>query len=422
MYKEQIAAATAHFAQILEQQLKRVERMKQEDTFIDFQELPRIVIGIVGGDGIGPYIAAQTQRILEQLLANEIRAGKVELRTIDGLTIENRIAHMESIPKAVLEELRQCHVVLKGPTTTPDQSADMPNIESANVSMRREFDLFANIRPVRVPELNIDWMFFRENTEGEYVLGSQGFDVTPDLAVDFKVTTTQGSERIIRAAFEYAKKHGKKRVTVVTKANVVKTTDGKFLSIAKQIAAEYPEITCDDWYIDIMTAKLIDPSRRSDFEVLVMPNLYGDILTDEAAQIQGGVGTAGSANIGTKYAMFEAIHGSAPRMVAEGRAQYADPSSLIKAAVMMLEHIGYNEQGEQLQMALDICSQFERKVKLTGRSDGATNEAYTDYILATLENPQLADVYQRYLAEVAAKRISPKRDPFWFNLPDAGLP
>jgi len=403
MYKEQIAAATAHFAQILEQQLKRVERMKQEDTFIDFQELPRIVIGIVGGDGIGPYIAAQTKRILEQLLANEIRAGKVELRTIDGLTIENRIAHMESIPKAVLEELRQCHVVLKGPTTTPDQSADMPNIESANVSMRREFDLFANIRPVRVPELNIDWMFFRENTEGEYVLGSQGFDVTPDLAVDFKVTTTQGSERIIRAAFEYAKKHGKKRVTVVTKANVVKTTDGKFLSIAKQIAAEYPEITCDDWYIDIMTAKLIDPSRRSDFEVLVMPNLYGDILTDEAAQIQGGVGTAGSANIGTKYAMFEAIHGSAPRMVAEGRAQYADPSSLIKAAVMMLEHIGYNEQGEQLQMALDICSQFERKVKLTGRSDGATNEAYTDYILATLENPQLADVYQRYLAEAVSK-------------------
>ena len=403
MYKEQIAAATAHFAQILEQQLKRVDRMKQEDTFIDFQELPRIVIGIVGGDGIGPYIAAQTKRILEQLLANEIRAGKVELRTIDGLTIENRIAHMESIPKAVLEELRQCHVVLKGPTTTPDQSADMPNIESANVSMRREFDLFANIRPVRVPELNIDWMFFRENTEGEYVLGSQGFDVTPDLAVDFKVTTTQGSERIIRAAFEYAKKHGKKRVTVVTKANVVKTTDGKFLSIANQIAAEYPEITCDDWYIDIMTAKLIDPSRRSDFEVLVMPNLYGDILTDRAAQIQGGVGTAGSANIGTKYAMFEAIHGSAPRMVAEGRAQYADPSSLIKAAVMMLEHIGYNEQGEQLQMALDICSQFERKVKLTGRSDGATNEAYTDYILATLENPQLADVYQRYLAEAVSK-------------------
>ena len=170
---------------------------------------------------------------------------------------------MQAIPDDVLAELRQCHVVLKGPTTTPDQSTGMPNIESANVSMRREFDLFANIRPVRVAELNIDWMFFRENTEGEYALGSLGLNVTPDLAVDFKVTTTQGSRRIIRAAFEYAKLHGRKRVTIVTKANVVKTTDGKFLSIAKEIAKEYPDITCDDWYIDIMTAKLIDPSRRS---------------------------------------------------------------------------------------------------------------------------------------------------------------
>ena len=398
MYREQIEAAKAHFEQILTQQLARVEKMKQEQSFTDYQQLPKIIIGVVGGDGIGPYIATQTQKVLEHVLADDISAGKVELRTIEGLTIENRIAQMASIPADVLEELRQCHVVLKGPTTTPDQSADMPNIESANVSMRREFDLFANIRPVRVPELGIDWMFFRENTEGEYVLGSQGFNVTPDLAVDFKVTTTQGSERIIRAAFEYARKNGKKRVTVVTKANVVKTTDGKFLSAAKKIAAEYPEISCDDWYIDIMTAKLIDPSRRSDFEVMVMPNLYGDILTDEAAQIQGGVGTAGSANIGTKYAMFEAIHGSAPRMVKEGRAQYADPSSLIKAAVMMLEHIGYGEKAEQLQMALDICSQFERKVYLTGRSDGATNEEYTDYILATLENPQLADIYQKYLS------------------------
>lgn len=398
MYREQIEAAKAHFEQILTQQLARVEKMKQEQSFTDYQQLPKIIIGVVGGDGIGPYIAAQTQKVLEHVLADDISAGKVELRTIEGLTIENRIAQMASIPADVLEELRQCHVVLKGPTTTPDQSADMPNIESANVSMRREFDLFANIRPVRVPELGIDWMFFRENTEGEYVLGSQGFNVTPDLAVDFKVTTTQGSERIIRAAFEYARKNGKKRVTVVTKANVVKTTDGKFLSAAKKIAAEYPEISCDDWYIDIMTAKLIDPSRRSDFEVMVMPNLYGDILTDEAAQIQGGVGTAGSANIGTKYAMFEAIHGSAPRMVKEGRAQYADPSSLIKAAVMMLEHIGYGEKAEQLQMALDICSQFERKVYLTGRSDGATNEEYTDYILATLENPQLTDIYQKYLS------------------------
>ena len=228
-------------------------------------------------------------------------------------------------------------------------------------------------------------------------------NVTPDLAVDFKVTTTQGSRRIIRAAFEYAKLHGRKRVTIVTKANVVKTTDGKFLSIAKEIAKEYPDITCDDWYIDIMTAKLIDPSRRSEFEVMVMPNLYGDILTDEAAQIQGGVGTAGSANIGTQYAMFEAIHGSAPRMVAEGRAVYADPSSLIKASVMLLEHIGVNLEAERLQMALDICSQFECRVKLTGRSDGATNEAYTDYILETVALPDLRERYQQFLSRLQTK-------------------
>lgn len=403
MYKQEIDAAKQHFASILEAQLGRIERMKKDEGFIDYQNLDKIIIGIVGGDGIGPYIANQAHRILAELLADKIKAGKVELRTIEGLTIENRIARMQAIPDDVLAELRQCHVVLKGPTTTPDQSTGMPNIESANVSMRREFDLFANIRPVRVAELNIDWMFFRENTEGEYALGSLGLNVTPDLAVDFKVTTTQGSRRIIRAAFEYAKLHGRKRVTIVTKANVVKTTDGKFLSIAKEIAKEYPDITCDDWYIDIMTAKLIDPSRRSEFEVMVMPNLYGDILTDEAAQIQGGVGTAGSANIGTQYAMFEAIHGSAPRMVAEGRAVYADPSSLIKASVMLLEHIGVNLEAERLQMALDICSQFECRVKLTGRSDGATNEAYTDYILETVALPDLRERYQQFLSRLQTK-------------------
>ena len=203
----------------------------------------------------------------------------------------------------------------------------MPNIESANVAMRRELDLFANVRPVKIPSEGIDWIFFRENTEGAYVLGSRGVDVTNDLSVDFKVITQQGSERIIRMAFEYAKNNNIKYVSAVTKANVVKTTDGRFSRTAKAIAKEYEKygIKQDEWYIDIMTAKLIDPARRKDFKVMVMPNLYGDILTDEAAQMQGGVGTAGSANIGKQWAMFEAIHGSAPRMVKEGRAKYADP-------------------------------------------------------------------------------------------------
>lgn len=397
MNKDQINNAKNHFAKIIEAQLERIERLKADQETVDYAELPKIIIGVVGGDGIGPFIATQAQKVLESILSEQLATGKVEFRVIEGLTIENRIDKMQAIPDDVLAELKKCHVILKGPTTTPDKNSDMPNIESANVSMRRAFDLFANVRPVKVPELDIDWMFFRENTEGEYVLGSQGINVTEDLAIDFKAITSQGAERIIRAAFEYAKTNGKKRVTVVTKANVIKTTDGKFLDIAQRIATEYPEITCDDWYIDIMTAKLIDESRRSEFQVMVMPNLYGDILTDEAAQIQGGVGTAGSANLGNKHAMFEAIHGSAPRMVSEGRAKYADPSSMIKAGVMMLEHIGFKQEAENLQMALEICGQYERKLKLTGRDTGATNDEYTDYILETIQDPQLAQKYQKYL-------------------------
>jgi len=310
--------------------------------------------------------------------------------------MENRAKHMKAIPDDVLKEIKECHLLLKGPTTTPKKGDPWPNIESANVAMRRELDLFANVRPVRVPKDNIDWIFFRENTEGAYILGSQGIHVTDDLAVDFKVITTQGSERIVRAAFEYAKRNGIERVTIVTKANVIKTTDGKFLDIAQKVAKEYPDIKCDDWFIDIISAKLIDPKRRTDFRVFVLPNLYGDILTDEAAEFQGGVGTAGSANIGKRYAMFEAIHGSAPRMVQEGRAEYADPSSMIRAAAMMIRHIGYDDRAKRLDMALDICGQYEKKLVMTGRPGGATGREFTEYIMETLQVPDLEDRWQRF--------------------------
>jgi len=303
---------------------------------------------------------------------------------------------MKAIPDDVLEEIKKCHVILKGPTTTPRKGDKWPNLESANVTMRRELDLFANVRPVKVPEKGIDWMFFRENTEGAYVLGSKGINVNDDLAIDFKVITTQGAERIIRLAFDYAKKNNINKVTVVTKANVVKTTDGKFLSIAEKVAKDYPEVEWDDWYIDIMTAKLVDPARQSQFKVVVAPNLYGDIITDEAAQIQGGVGTAGSANIGKRYAMFEAIHGSAPRMVEEGRAKYADPSSIIKAAAMLLNHIGFTEKAKRLEMALEICATHERKLVITGRDTGATGEEFANYIMETLQDPNLAERYEKY--------------------------
>ncbi len=391
---EIIEKAKAHFQSIVQEQLERVERMKKAEDWVDYTLLKPIIIGIVGGDGIGPFITKHAHKIIEFLLDEELKNGKVEIRVIEGLTIENRAKVMKAIPVDVLKEIRQCHVLLKGPTTTPRKGDKWPNIESANVTMRRELDLFANVRPVKVPEKNIDWMFFRENTEGAYVLGSKGINISDDLAIDFKVITTQGAERIIRLAFDYAKKNNINRVTVVTKANVVKATDGKFLAMAEEVAKEYPEVEWDDWYIDIMTAKLVDPARQSQFRVFVAPNLYGDIITDEAAQIQGGVGTAGSANIGKTYSMFEAIHGSAPRMVEDGRAQYADPSSIIKAAAILLNHIGFTEKAKKLEMALDICATYEKKLTMTGRDTGATGEEYAKYVMETIQDPDLESRYK----------------------------
>jgi isocitrate dehydrogenase (NAD+) len=391
-----IEKAKEHFGKILEEQMKRVEAMKSAQGWTDYSGLRPIKIGICGGDGIGPYISEHARTVLEAMLKDEIESKRVEIVNIEDLTIENRVKVMKAIPDDVLVEIKKCHVILKGPTTTPKKGDPWPNIESANVAMRRELDLFANVRPVKVPEIGVDWMFFRENTEGSYVLGSKGVNVTDDLAIDFCVATSQGSDRLLRLAFDYAKKNGINKVSVVTKANVVKTTDGKFLGIAAQVAKDYPEVKWDDWFIDIMTAKLIDPYRRKDFRVIALPNLYGDILTDEAAQIQGGVGTAGSANIGKQYAMFEAIHGSAPRMVDEGRAQYADPSSMIKAAAMLMNHIGFVDKARKLEMALDICSQYEKRLVMTGRSNGATGQEFAEYILATVQDPQLESKWTAY--------------------------
>lgn len=383
---EAIVNAAEKFSKLIEMQMQRVEKMKAEKDFVDYNALDQIVIGIAGGDGIGPAITNEAQRILEFLLKEDVQKGKVAFKVIDGLTIENRAKVMKAIPDDVLEELKQCHVVLKGPTTTPRAGDPWPNIESANVAMRKELDLFANVRPVKVPEEGIDWTFFRENTEGAYALGSLGMHINDDIAFDFKVITTEGIERIARAAFDFAVKNGKKKVTIVTKANVVKTTDGKFLNKCYEIAKEYPGLEVDDWYIDIMTAKLIDRKRRTQFEVFVLPNLYGDILTDEAAEFQGGVGTAGSANIGKRYAMFEAIHGSAPRMVEEGRAKYADPCSVIKAGALLLAHLGYTGQAQKLEKALEICTNVEKKLIITGRDTGATGAEFANYIMETIQS------------------------------------
>ncbi|MDV2479908.1 MAG: isocitrate/isopropylmalate family dehydrogenase [bacterium] len=395
-----IERAKEHFGGLLELQLARVDRIKQAPDWLDFSTVSPIIVGIIGGDGIGPYIAKEARWLLEELLKEEISNGKVELRDVEGLTIERRAEVGKPIPDEVLEDIKKCHVTLKGPTTTPRKGDPWPNIESANVALRKELDLFANVRPVRVPAEGIDWVFFRENTEGAYALGSDGIDVTEDLAIDFCAVTSQGTERLIRLAFDYAKKNEIPKVTLVTKANVVKTTDGKFLDIGYRIAEEYPEIDCDDWYIDIMTAKLIDTKRRTDFRVMALPNLYGDILSDEAAEFQGGVGTAGSANIGRVYSMFEAIHGSAPRMVKEGRVQYADPSSMIRAGAMLIRHIGFVDLADKLEMALDVCGQYEKRLAITGRDTGCTGREFAAYIMETIQDTEIEKRWSDYIKAV----------------------
>ncbi len=378
--REYIDKACEQFRVLIEEQLARQEKMEQGSAPKNFSEMDQITVGIAGGDGIGPIIMAQAERVLEKVLADEIGKGRVVLKKIEGLTIENRMAAGKAVPDDVLAEIKACDVLLKGPTTTPKGGT----MESANVTLRRELDLYANIRPVQVPEEGIDWIFYRENTEGEYVLGSRGVEIPGKLSMDFKVTTENGTRRIARAAFDYAKANGKTSVAIVTKANIMKKTDGNFTRICHQVAADYPEIKADDWYIDIMTANLVNKDIRNQFQVFVLPNLYGDIITDEAAEIQGGVGTAGSANMGDQYAMFEAIHGSAPRMIEDGLGDYANPSSLFKATEMMLRHIGFTEKADNLAKALEICNEKEKKVVVTGFADGATCREFADYVISKL--------------------------------------
>lgn len=369
---KELTNACEAFRTLLQEQLDRVANMSCEKT--DFATKKTVTIGVVDGDGIGPIITSQATRVLKKLLAEEIAAGSIVIKEIQGLTIENRLAQGKPVPDDVLAEIKTCDVLLKGPTTTPHGGT----MESANVALRRELDLYANVRPVTIPEKNIDWMFYRENTEGEYVLGSRGVEL-PGMAVDFKVTTDLGTRRIARAAFDYARQNGKGHVAIVTKANIMKKTDGKFTAICHEVAADYPEIAVDDYYIDIMTANLLKDPLRQQFKVILLPNLYGDIITDEAAQIQGGVGTAGSANIGDRFAMFEAIHGSAPRMIERGMGDYANPDSILKAAAMLLRHICRGEAAAKLEQAMADCT-----VTITGSVEGATCAQYADALMAML--------------------------------------
>lgn len=376
---DKIATQLKHVERLIKEQIKRAEEIEKDSGQTDFSQKEKIVIGFIDGDGIGPIITDSAETVLSQLLKNELEDGRIEFKRITGLNIENRIKQNKTVPDDVLEHVLKCDVLLKGPTTTPSKNDGLPNIESANVYLRRKLDLFANVRPVKIPEMGIDWTFFRENTEGEYPLGSQGIDIGPNISMDFKVTTDAGTKRIARAAFEYAKKLGNKQVSIITKANIIKKSDGRFLENCLNVAKEYPEVPVDDWFVDIIAANLINPNRQRQFSVFVLPNLYGDIITDEAAQLQGGVGTAGSANIGQHYAMFEAIHGSATRMVERGDAKYANPSSLLTASVMLLRHIGRSEIAARLEKAI---AKANEELNMSGDGQRNTAKEFTECVLS----------------------------------------
>lgn len=379
-----IEQAKEKFGELIQSEFERIERMKADTTVKDYSKLERIVVGVLPGDGIGPLIMKQALRVLEALMKMEIDSGKIEIRHIQGMTIENRAAKMQSLPDQVFQEVKQCDVLLKGPMVTPRAGDPWPNLVSANSLLRRGLELFAAVRPIRIPDKGIDWTFFRENIEGEYIWGNKGIQVNEDLAVDFKVQTRQGSERIARAAFDFARKNGKKNVTIVTKANIVKLADGNFIKAVRETGKEYPEIQIQERLVDAMCAKMLDPEFNEGMEVIVLPNLYGDIVTDVAAEHQGGLGTASSSNIGNKYGMFEAIHGTAPYLMSHGRGEYADPCSLIRAVGMMLAHIGYGDRKKILDDALDLCTITERKVILTTFAKDASTEEFTDYLIDTI--------------------------------------
>ncbi|MBO5496465.1 MAG: isocitrate/isopropylmalate dehydrogenase family protein [Oscillospiraceae bacterium] len=383
---DQIQIAQQQFGELIKSELERIERMKLDTEIKDFSKLDTITVGILPGDGVGPILMKQALRVLEDLMAPEIASGRLVIRQIEGMTIERRADLMQSLPDDVFQACKECDVLVKGPMVTPREGDPWPNLVSANSLLRRGLDLFAAVRPIRMPDKGIDWTFFRENIEGEYILGNRGIQVNDDLAIDFKVATRQGCERIGRAALDFCRKNGKKSLTIITKANIVKLVDGNFIKYITEVAErEYPEVTVGTRFVDAMSAKMMDPGFNEGMEVFVLPNLYGDIVTDVAAEHQGGLGTASSSNIGNRYALFEAIHGTAPRLIARGCGDYADPCSLIRAMGMMMAHIGYADRKQLLEKALDICTITERKLVVTRRKEDASAEEFTTYLLETID-------------------------------------
>ena len=325
-------------------------------------------VTLIPGDGIGPEVVEATLRVLDAAGAElewERRQAGVEAME----------EHGTPLPEGVLDSIRRTRVALKGPVTTPVGKG----FRSVNVQLRQALGLYANLRPVvSLPDVpsrfsGVDLIIVRENTEGLY--SGIEHEVVPGVVGSLNVVTAQASTRVARFAFEHARRHGRGRVTAVHKANILKLADGLFLDCCRAVAEDYPDIVFDDRIIDNLCMQLV--VRPEAYDVLVLPNLYGDIVSDLAAGLVGGLGVAPGANVGDDAAVFEAVHGSAPDIAGQG---LANPTALIRSSILMLEHLGRTEVAERIHRALLVV--FERGIRTRDLGGSASTDEFTDAIVA----------------------------------------
>ena len=326
----------------------------------------------IHGDGIGPEVVTAAVRVVE--------ATGVEIEWEDaegGADTFNRTG--EALPEATVESIRRNRVGLKGPTATPSSGG----FRSVNVELRQKLDLYANFRPAKsMPGTvqrfdHVDLLVIRENTEGLY--SGLEHEVVPGVVESLRIITEQASRRVVRFAFESARRLGRKKVTAVHKANILKLSDGLFLDVAREVADEYGDITYDECIVDACAMKLvIDPLQ---FDVLVMENLFGDIVSDLCSGLVGGLGLTASGNIGEERAVFEAVHGTAPDIAGRG---IANPTALIRSAALMLEYLGEAEAGGRIESA--IRNVVAEGKSVTGDLGGsASTQQFTDAVIASLD-------------------------------------
>jgi isocitrate dehydrogenase (NAD+) len=329
---------------------------------------------LIPGDGIGPEVIQAAVRAVEAT-GVDICWRRAELN--EAIILEAG----KTLPQYVLDSLHETRIGLKGPVTTPVAEG----FQSVNVALRKALDLYANVRPVRtIPgiktrfeNVQIDMVIFRENTEDLY--SGLEHEIVKDVVTSLKVITRTASERIARTAFRFAQQNGRKTVTAIHKANIMKLSDGLFLRCCREVSKEFPGIRYQELIVDNASMQLV--IRPESFDVLLLPNLYGDIISDLAAGLVGGLGVVPGANLGDTYAVFEAVHGSAPDIAGQGK---ANPTALMLSAAMMLTHIGEIEAAQKLQNAIESIYR-EGRCRTEDLGGNASTEEFTDAVVKAIK-------------------------------------